>query len=105
MVTWGMIWNSDVGTRLVSTRSAAVIDGGWRNRFRGWASAGPAATTLLRRTPVPVHHDGCRSACGFAGDARRGRLFTFAKPAKCIEDRRRAQCVAGGLCKGRVDHG
>jgi len=23
-------------------------------RFRGWASAGPAATTSLRRTPVPV---------------------------------------------------
>jgi len=49
-----MVLNSDVGTCFVCTKCAAVQGRGGRDRFRGWASAGPAATTFLRRTPEPV---------------------------------------------------
>ncbi|WHZ18842.1 MAG: hypothetical protein OJF55_000991 [Rhodanobacteraceae bacterium] len=76
----------------------------WRDRFRGWASAGPAATTFSRRTPVPVHHDGCGSACGFAGDARRGR-FCLRKACK-VYRRTLARATSGAaFCSGCGDRG
>jgi hypothetical protein len=46
MVTWG------IADFLCDMEPAASWAAWW---FRGWASAGPAATTFSRRTPVPVH--------------------------------------------------
>src|SRR5690242_10454797 len=51
MVTWGMTCLPD-GEPVPPWRKPRFAR--WCG-FRGWASAGPAATTPLRETPVPVH--------------------------------------------------
>ena len=65
---------------------------GGRYGFRGWASAGPAATTFLRRTPVPVSGLRVDSPVtpGVSGSA-------LAEPDNCTGSRRHGQPAARAL--------